>query len=43
MADLNFGSGEKALGSLFHNLAAGMQQGQSMKAARNKLAFEKQK
>jgi hypothetical protein len=43
MADLNFGSGEKALGSLFHNLAAGMQQGQKMNAARKKLAFEKQK
>ena len=43
MADLNFGSGEKALGSLFHNLAAGMQQGQKMKAARESLAFQKQK
>jgi hypothetical protein len=43
MADLDFGHGERSIGSLFSGLASGMKQGAAMNAARNKLAFEKQK
>ena len=43
MADLDFGHGEQSIGSLFSGLASGMKKGRAMNAARNKLAFEKQK